>query len=142
MYDFILITSLLMPPAGWVDKAIANTIVVVEQDEITYPTKRTMRDVTITIISLTAGGIAVGLTASCISNRTCEEKIILMKKLVGHSMERAILVNMAIKAGIHWIVWKFAPEGKVRTLSLAILAGGNIFDATWDYYQVRKINRR
>lgn len=98
-------------------------------------------DVALGVTSLSAASIATGLTASCLSAGTCREVMPLMRRWTDDSIPKAVVIRSAVQAGIHYAVYRFVPEGKWRTRTLAVLAVVNVADALHDMRVVRRLER-
>ncbi len=88
-------------------------------------------DVAFGVTSLSAAGIATGLTASCLAAKTCHEVMPLMKHWTGESISKAVIKRSLIQGGLHYAVGRFM-KGKWRTRTLATLAVVNVADAVND----------
>lgn len=106
------------------------------------PSKRDRLDVALGIVSLSASSVAMGITAACISDGSCREVNPLMAKWLGNSRTGAIVGKAVIGGLVHYVVYRFIPKGKLRTISLGVLAGVNVFDAAHDVRVMRQIEGR
>lgn len=128
---------------GMSSTPIADAVARVAASPVTQPQPPSSRvDVALGIASLTASGVAMGLTAACVTARTCKEVNPLMRRWVGKSIPGAIVAKAVINGGLVYLVYRFIPKGGKRTLALALLAVGNLFDAVHDWRVTKQIEGR
>lgn len=103
------------------------------------PPVRDRVDQALLVGSMSASGIALGLTMSCTAARTCREVNPVMARFVDDPV-RMTLVKGGANFAIHYGTWRLL-SGKRRTLALAIIAAINVADAVHDVRQMRRLTQ-
>lgn len=100
-----------------------------------------MWDVSFSLASAAGAAIANAITALCTSDGSCREVMPVMRHWLGDGIVKAIVLKAGANAAIHYVVFRFMPRGKMRTATLAVVAGINWFDAIHDLRIMNDINR-
>lgn len=114
---------------------------VLTQDSV-QQSRRHNWDLGLTFISLTGSAIATGITASCTSTNECAELNPLLRKVIKESVAKAVILKSALNAGMHFLILRYMPEGRWRTISLIAVGAINWLDAGNDIREMRKIVKR
>lgn len=113
---------------------------VLTQDHV-QQSRRHNWDLGLTFVSLTGSAIATGITAACTSTNECAELNPLLRHVIKESIAKAVILKSSLNAGMHFLILRYMPEGRWRTVSLAVVAGVNWLDAGNDIREMRKIVR-
>lgn len=99
-------------------------------------------DVALGITSLSASAVASTLTMVCTSQGLCREVIPTMRKWIGDGIVKATVTKAVLNGAAIYLVYRFIPEGKLRTFTLAAMAGANVYDAGNDIRVFGQVSRR
>lgn len=91
--------------------------------------------------TVSLSSISLGLTMSCTSSKDCIELNPIMKKFIGDSSIKAVVVKSVVVGSTTYAVWRFT-KGKKRTILLGSLFLLNALDAANDIHQMRQIKKR
>lgn len=117
---------------------LLSTILSAQTLEAQEYSKQDRIDFAITMESLSFSTIDTGTTWACKAARKCKELNPIMNKWIGDSLTKALIIRTSIQGVAHYLIWKFIPRGKVRTISLSILAGTNTFNGIHNIRVLRK----
>lgn len=102
-------------------------------------TLREKIDVAAGVTSLSASAVASSLTAVCTTNGSCVEVNPVMRRWIGQSPAKAIVLKASVNGAIHYAVWRFIKPGKLRTATFLVLASVNTWDAGHDLRVLRRM---
>lgn len=105
------------------------------------PTVRERVDMGLLIGSLSMSSMALGLTMSCTTAKTCQELNPVMAKFLDDGPIDAVVFKSAVNGALHYAAWR-TTKGKTRTWLMAALFAVNTFDALHDIREMRQINGR
>ena len=134
---------------GMFAKAIASTdflalegAVIAAPGGTHPPSWRRRVDVGLGILSMSGASMALAFTATCTKVGTCEEVNPIMKDVVGAGTVTLVVTKTIINGVLHYVVWRFVPEGNLRTGLLTFFAGVNGYDGLRDLRITQQIERR
>lgn len=122
-------------------RAVTSETLIAVQDTGTAKNAHAKAGTGLLIASITFSGVAASYTVLCETLQICHEVSPVMSKVVGQGMTRAVIFKASVNAAVHYLVWRYAPEGRGRTLILGVLAAINGSDAIHDGRVVRRALR-